>query len=194
VREMIKNQWATLNKVRTSDTKIVNATNTTVVEGEEVLKDMKRSLLTYRNYITSIIATKENFIKAPLFDAICASMLTMSPQHLQQALEYMSTHYSKDAMVEKIVSEAMIHAFDVLRREKEGKIKNIDLSWFIIKLRGVYMSSRSTDPTLLALRDLTDKLCKVATKTKNVSALAAVRTGVLLYIVARAFSMKHYSS
>ena len=62
------------------------------------------------------------------------------------------------------------------------------------RLRGVYMSSRSTDPILIDLRERTEKIVEIATNNKNPSNLASTRTGVLLYIVLRTFTMKHYAN
>ncbi len=196
VKDLVKNQWNAINEVKANDAKIVSQGNTIAVDGEEVLRDLKRNLLTYRNYIQSIVHTPNDFIKSQVFDVVCASMVTMSPTLLDKTLNYVSDQIRKDktGLIDRLLNEAMIHAFDVLHREKEGRVKNIDLATLVIKLRGVYMSSRSTDTTLLALREDADKVTALALKTKNASALAAVRTGLLLYIVTRAFAMNHYSS
>ena len=54
------------------------------------------------------------------------------------------------------------------------------------------MASRSSDPALLKLRNTGEKLIRKAVQSKNPSMLAAVRTGVLLYVVLRTFSKDHY--
>ena len=55
------------------------------------------------------------------------------------------------------------------------------------------MSARSTNPELLQLRELAQKIVKRATGSRNESTIAAVRTGLLAYIVLRAYSMRYYS-
>ena len=56
------------------------------------------------------------------------------------------------------------------------------------------MSSRSVDTDLLQMRDKARLVVKNATKSKNESLPASIRTGVLLYITLRAFTMQHYAS
>jgi len=195
VRDLIKNQWTAINEVKANEVRIVSQGNTIAVDGEEVLRDLKRSLITYRNYIHTVSYNTDDFIKAQVFDVVCNVMITMSPQFLDKTLRYVVEHVRKDTtgLIDRLLNETMIHAFDVLHKEKEGRVKNIDLGTLVLKLKGVYMSSRSTDPTLLELREDADKVAALALKTKNASALAAVRTGLLLYIVTRAFAMNHYS-
>ena len=55
------------------------------------------------------------------------------------------------------------------------------------------MASRSTDEDLMMLREYGEKIVKVGTSTKNPTIIAAVRTGLLLYIVLRGFTMHHYT-
>jgi hypothetical protein len=62
----------------------------------------------------------------------------------------------------------------------------------LVRLKGVYTSARSTDPALISLREKTEAIVKKATGSNNVSLLPPVRTGVCLYIVLRALTMKHY--
>ena len=56
------------------------------------------------------------------------------------------------------------------------------------------MSSRTTDPTVKMLRDQTEAIARLATGSKSLPQLASVRTAVLLYIVLRTFTMRHYSA
>ena len=46
----------------------------------------------------------------------------------------------------------------------------------------------------MEIRAIAEKIIKKATTTKNNSAIASVRTAVLLYIITRAFTMTHYGS
>ncbi|HEV7235926.1 MAG TPA: hypothetical protein VGN15_07085, partial [Ktedonobacteraceae bacterium] len=61
-------------------------------------------------------------------------------------------------------------------------------------LRGTYMSSRSTDARLLKAREDVEKLVQLATQSRNSNAVASVRTGWMLYIVARAYTMRHFAN
>ena len=69
-----------------------------------------------------------------------------------------------------------------------------DLATLVDRLRGAYMSSRSSDDKLLQARSLVDGLVKAATGSKNDTTVGAVRTGVMVYIVLRAYSRNHYTN
>jgi hypothetical protein len=63
----------------------------------------------------------------------------------------------------------------------------------LVRLRGAYTSSRSSDPYLLEMRSLTEEVIRPAVKTKTQAVVASVRTAVLLYIVLRAYTKRHYT-
>jgi hypothetical protein len=69
----------------------------------------------------------------------------------------------------------------------------VDLSAMLIRLKGAYTSSRSTDPDLLELRDLVEEVIRPSVDSRTPAVVASVRTGVLLYLVSRAYTMSYYS-
>ena len=112
-----------------------------------------------------------------------------------ETLNWMSDNakVSRSNDIEDVINETLIHAFDYFSQNRSVIQNTSDLPAMLFRLRGVYMSSRSTDAALLQLRAKTEKLVQIATGNKNQSNLASTRTGVLLYIVLRAFTMKHYA-
>ena len=64
----------------------------------------------------------------------------------------------------------------------------------MVRLRNQLMASRSSDPTVLKLREWTEKLVRNAVKTRNQPVIASVRTGVLLYVALRTLTKSYYSS
>lgn len=87
----------------------------------------------------------------------------------------------------------MVHAFAYLSDNRIALRSNIDLSSMLIRLKGAYTSSRSTDPDLLELRSLVEEVIRPAVDSKTEAVVASVRTGVLLYIVSRAYTKNYYS-
>ena len=65
----------------------------------------------------------------------------------------------------------------------------MSLTEIICKLRGAYTASKTSEPLVLQLREDVERLVRDATKYKNQTMVAAVRTAVLLYIILRAFVM-----
>ena len=67
-----------------------------------------------------------------------------------------------------------------------------DLAGLIGKLKNLYSASRMSDPQLIKMRDLADKVVGRSVKSRNSAALASVRTGLQIYFVLRAFARKYY--
>jgi hypothetical protein len=88
----------------------------------------------------------------------------------------------------------MEHAFEYLSenskllRHKEGLVS------ILSKIRGTYTSSRANDPKLMEIKDKVERYVRDGTKVKNEAVIASVRTAFCLYLIARAFTMRHYLS
>ena len=193
IRDMLKKIYDLHLRTHRTGVKIKSLGATVEHDGEEVLRDRTKGVQNYRLYIESVIGDRNSFIKEELTEIIERTMKTMPPKLFKQSLEWMSDNYNQrtGTVVGEIVAETIVHMFDYFSQNK-GLIKNAsDSPGLLSRLRGVYMSSRSTDPALLVLRDKTEEMVKKATANRNTTILASVRTGVLLYIVLRTIC-KHY--
>lgn len=196
IKDMMKNIYDLFIRVSQQGIKIATVTAvTTDHDGEEILKDKTKSMTVYGRYIRSVIIDKNSFVRTELTNVIEKIMQTMPPKLFNMTLEWMSINYSQvnTKIIDEVLEETLLHSFDYLGTNRELIRNNTDLSNLLAKLRGVYMSSRSTDQALIALREKTEKMVRMAVETKNESVISSVRTGVLLYIVLRSFTMKHYS-
>lgn len=196
IRDMIKNIYAVLDQVRKQGVRVVSSSSLIEHDGEQILKDKSKNLLAYVRYINSIVGDKNSFIRPELESIVINVMPTMPESLLKKSLEWMSHNYRQPnaSVIEELLSETLIHSFDYLSNDRSAIKNTTDLPGLLSRLRGVYMSSRSTDPTLMELREKAERVVKMATGNKNSSAIAAVRTGILLYIVLRSFTMAHYSA
>ena len=195
IRDMMKNIYGIFLEVHHSGVKIHSSSSVVEHDGVEILKDKTHNLIAYRRYVLSIIADRHSFIKEELLLVIEKIMGTMPPRLFRETLEWISSNFrDQDAsVIEEVISEMMIFSFDYLSHERAAVKNSADLPLLMTTLRGVIMSSRSTDPVLFQLREKMEKIIVLATNNKNTSAIASVRTGVLLYIVLRAFTMRHYT-
>lgn len=195
VRDVLKNIYAVFDKVNKQGIRIASSSAFMVEsDGESVLKDSTKSPGIYTRYIKSIISDKNSFIKQELVDVIAKIMHTMSPRLLMQTLNYTSDNYQhlKDGKIDEAIDIVMEHAIEYMQVNRTAL--RLDLPSMIDKLRGAYMSSRSTDISLMKARDLVEGIVRDATNSKNDSGIAAVRTAWMLYLVARAYAMRHYAS
>jgi hypothetical protein len=195
IRDMLKNIYDVFLQVHRQGIKISSTSSMVEHDGVEILKDKSKNLLAYTRYINSIITDRNSFIREELLTVIEKQMKTMPPRLFRESLEWMSDNYRQSGagMVEELLNETLVHSFDYLAENRNLVRNSTDLASLLTRLRGVYMSSRSTDPALFSLRDKAEKIVKLATNNKNSSVIAAVRTGMLLYLIARAYSMRYYS-
>lgn len=195
IRDVMKNIYAVYDRVHKSGSQISSTSAVTDHDGEKILKDKTKSLAIYGRYLSSIITDKQSFIRDELVRVVLQIMHTAPPSVFHDTLNWVSDHYrqSQYNIIEQVVDETLVHSFGYFAEARQFVHGNPDLGALLQRLKGVYTSSRSTDPKLLKLRDETEKLVTMATKNKNESTLASVRTAFLLYLVARAITMTHYS-
>lgn len=195
IRDLIKNIYKEFMNVHKQGIKI--SSNSAVVEfdGEAVLRDRVHGLQNYTRYIQSVVPDKASFIRQELVAIIERLMSSMNPRLFSECLEWMSANYQRQGagIIEELLDDTLVHSFAYLQAETTLVRSTHDLPGILSKLRGTYTSSRSTDPTLLALREKAEKVAKLATGNKNSNTLAALRTGLLLYICLRTYTMHYYS-
>lgn len=196
IRDMLKNMYGVFMLVHNQKIRITTTSAVIEHDGVEILKDKSKNLLAYGRYLNAIVTDKNSFIREELVAIIEKLMHTMPPKLFRETLAWMSLNYRQNGagLIEESLNETLIHSFDYLSHNRDLVRNNSDLAGLLAKLRGVYMSSRSTDPILFSLREKVEKIVKQATGNKNGSVIASVRTGVLLYTVLRAMTMKHYTS
>lgn len=195
IRDVMKNIYAVYDRVHNSGQAIRSTSAVTDHDGEKILKDRTGSLSVYTRYLNSVITDQNSFIREELVRVILQLMHTAPPSVFDQTLKWMSQHYrqSNYGIIEQVVNETLIHSFSYFDEHREYVRGNPNLTALLSRLKGVYTSSRSTDPVLMKLRENAEHLVEKATKSTNDSTLASVRTALLLYLVARALTMSHYA-
>lgn len=192
MRGMVKKLCTMFYDVRAQDSKIMSMGGMVELDGKMVVRDMARDFTPYKRYAHEVMGDRNRFIKVELVSVIGTAMHTMPEKLLGDTLEFCTLNYGKNKDVAELVDETLLHAFHYLSSDRNAFAKSGDITTLITKLRAIYMSSRSTDPALMKMRDLSERLVKKAIKSKNPSVIAAVRTGLLLYIVLRTFSKNYY--
>jgi len=196
IRDIFKNIYSKFMIVHEQGMRTKSTSSTFNFEGDEFLKDKTKGLIVYINYINSIIEDKNSFIKDELIRAVTDIIHTAPPKLVEESLSWMSENakFTNQKEIKEFTDLTLVHSFHYLENNRTVASKTIDLLTLVNKLKGVYMSSRSTEEDLLKLRQLGEKILKKAIKTKNSSIVASVRTAIMLYIVIRAFAMEHYSN
>lgn len=194
LKSMIKKSWRVLDAVRTQGAKILTVGGTIELDGKLIVKDVNRSYTVYRRYLQEIVLDKARFIKPELIDVIDSAMNTMPVEPLTKSLTYLCEQAVKrDKAVDKLLEEVLLHAITYINTDPDTREHLKDPGELIYRLRGLYMASRSSDPVVLELRAEGEKIVEKATGNKTAAMLAAVRTGMLLYICLRVFCRDYYS-
>lgn len=198
IRGFVKNIYEVLIEVHNSGNKISTTSSITEFDGESILRDKTNNLFAYERYVTALISDRGSFIKPELVNVITKVNQTMSPRLFEQTLQYLSDNYHErgSEKIKKIIHETLIHSFDyMLEKENRDLVsRHTDLPTLIVRLKGVYMAPRSSNEALLEMRKDLEAIVLKATGSRNQAQQASVRTGVLLYIVLFAVTMKHYTN
>lgn len=196
IRDMEKNLYGVYLKVRDQGIKISSQSMLVEHDGEEALRDKTNGLASHVTYLLSVVGDQNSFIKAELAKVIEQIMPTMSPKHFLTTLVWISANSSSSygGSIRELLENTLVHSFDYLSEDRGIMRNTSDLTGMLARLRGVYMSSRSTDPALLKIREQCETMVGKAISNKNNSVLSSVRTGVLLYITLRAMTKKHYTA
>ena len=191
-RKTIKDQYKVLDKVRSGNLRIQTTQSTINIDGDKIIKDHVNAFNTAKQYLFDVSGNESSFIKRPLVDVVLNLMTTTSEQAFMDILKMMCHEpvgtYRDE--VEWMMEHTLIHAFEYIA---SNRIRFNDVGIILVKLRAMYMSSKSTDPLLLSLRERIEKYAKANSHLKSPAALASVRTAIMLYFLLRAISSHQYS-
>lgn len=196
IRDMLKNIYSVFFEVHKEGVKISTTSNVVEHDGVETLKDQVKGLATYINYIKSIVSDRNSFIKNELIRVVEKIVPNAPPKYILSSLELISKTYTGKPgdPTYKLLEATILHSFSYISDNVGLMDKKVDIATLLMRLKGIYTSSRSTDPELLNLRSLAEDVIKKAVSSKTDAVLASVRTSVLLYIVARTYTMQYYSN
>jgi hypothetical protein len=192
IKDMIKEIYDVMVKTQKAGEKIHSSSTIAVdADGSEIIRDKLHGLEVYTTYLFSVIGDRNSFIKQELVDIVAQVMQTMQVRGFVRTLDWISENSHQDKDIEELVRLVLIHSFNYLLDHGYVLHNNHDLAGLLTRLRGVYVSSRSGDDELLTLRDKGNALVTKAIGKTNEQAVAAIRTGLFLYICLRAYT-KHY--
>lgn len=194
LRAMVKKLWAVFEEVRSQNNKLMNVSGKVDLGDKVVVRDLLRTDTPYVRYLGEIVLDKKRFIKKELIAVVGEVMQTM-PEHLLEdvLVRLCDNAINRDKETLELLDETLLHAFDYMSKDKYMKNKLSNLGTILIKFRALYMASRSKEAKMLRMRDLAEKIAASSAKTKSSTVIASLKTGLLLYIILRTFSMDHYN-
>lgn len=195
LRSMIKYIWEVFAKVRMDQSKFNRTSMAIEVGGEKIVQELKRDSDTYKEYGLKVALDETTFIKPELITIVDAEMRTMPAKLLTDTLRHLVVLQNKaDTKADELITKTIEHAIQTIQSDRSAARNLNDISWLLHKVKVLIMASKTNDPLVFRVRDLAEEMVRASAKTKNNTMIAALRTGLILYIVARTFTMKHYSS
>lgn len=194
LRSMIKYIWDIFAKVRADEAKFNRTSMSIETGGEKVLQDLKRDPDIYKRYAIKCALDSRVFIKPELVTIVDAEMKTMPVKLLHDVLDAVVLDVNKvNSRTEKLIENVIEFTVDLLQTDRSSAKYVSDLAWLLNKVKLHVTAAKSKDSVVLDIRQESEALVKRVAKTKNPTWIASLKTGLVLYIVARAFSMKKYS-
>lgn len=193
LRDKIKNIWEVMANVIEKDMKFGSVSSTIELDGALVTRDIERLSTDYIQFIKEAAAERDRFIKPDLVDVIESVMSTMPEKPFEQLLVIFTEKVSKsDKNALQLVELTMEHLFNVVLADRKTTMRMNDIPAVLNRIRGLYTASRSNNDILEQMKEITEKFVRKDVKIVNNANVAALRTGLLLYIVLRAMVKEHY--
>jgi hypothetical protein len=195
LRQIVKSMNKVFYDVRARGVKIGTTKSVLDIDGESVLLDKTRKYSTYIRYLTEVLGDRKSFVRKELMDVVRDMMHTMSPRMFEDTLVWMSVHRDdpKHPQIRELCEETLIFAFEQLSTHRDRLARNHGLSPLLKQLRALYMASRMPkDSPLHRCKEMAEEIVVKATGSRSSSSIAAVRTGLQLYICVRSLAMHYY--
>lgn len=194
VRSRFKYIWEVLEEVHSQGKGFVNAKSSIELNGEMHLRDVERLIPKYTRYLKDVLTEQNRFIKEDLIEVVLELMPTIPEKQFQMILTVFSTRYkASDKLAMALVDNTITHLFDSVLSDREVRSSLGNLSDTLIRTRGLYTASRSSDALLLKMRDDGEKFIRKHTSIRNGASVSANRTGLFLYLVLRTMVIDHYA-
>ncbi len=165
----------------------VTSATITDVDGDEVIREKTKGVEPLINYSRELINDGAGFIDPELITVVADMNANSSYKMIKSVLEWLTQAYH-DPKHNKAVDKFMV---DVIVQSMYYIEHNIpinqrkDLVYILVTLKNLYLSTRSTDPQLLSIRQQGEKLIKIHSKKASTSLISATRSAIILYITLR---------
>ena len=210
LRSIIKNLWEVLADIREKEIKRHKQSYFSDLEGEMVIRDMSKKYSSYRTYIESVVASPiSEFIKPDLVTIIASMNTGVAKPVLGEALVAFHTRYNRvnelqaksgnkkitptrdDKDVHEWLDLIITHCFEKVISDNKVSKNMSNVPELLVYMKSLYMASKSKGD-VETMRHLGERFIKRNVKANNASAIATIRTGIMLYIVARMCYMQQY--
>lgn len=191
-RAVVKDMYGPLEAVRSGNTRI-NTTGSTMisVDGDKIIKDTNNFYTTASYYLKDAACNPTNFVRSDLVQLVMDIMPTANETALLECLNAMANAPEGKARrdVNWIIDTTLEHAFEYI---SSNRIRVTDAGQILLKLRAIYTAPKTSGQLLVELRKELEKFAKKNCFLNSSSAIASIRTAILLYLVLRCLAVNIY--
>lgn len=179
----------------------IGVTSSTIVDvdGDVVLREKTKGVEPLINYARSVMNDPFGLIKSDLVTVVVDMNTNSSYRMIRSSLEWMSVSYATakwNKPLDKFVTDVIIQSCYYIDKHVPINHRK-DYPYILKTLKDLYLSTRSTDPALLSIREQGEKIVRQAYKDsldpkekklpRDISdaLVSATRTAIILYIMLR---------
>ena len=193
-KQIILEIYDVIVKVKDQDIAVSSSSSMITLDGELTMRDITRKQNDYLNYIRKVSLNKNEFIKQDLVEVINDSITTMPRKiFLDCLVAFTEDAKYKRSSANDLMEEIIFYSFTFFNENRDVITDIRDFSKVIKTMKDQYTAGKSTNPSVLKSRKLADKVLKKVTKSSNPTVQAAVRIGLILYILLRTLTKDHYN-
>lgn len=193
LKSMIINIYSVIMEIKEKEVFVGTSDAMIELDGELTIRDVTRKQNDYLNYIRNVAKDQREFIKIDLVEVINATITTLPKKLFIDVL----IGFSKACSVNErnsgeLLEEIIFFCFKYFMENPEVISDTKDYGHLIKAMKDLYTAGKSNTPSILRSRDLADKINRKSVKTSNEATKAALRVGLILYIMMRTLTKDHY--
>lgn len=194
LKSMILNIYSVTMEIKDSEDRVGVSSAMIELDGELTIRDIQRKQNDYLMYIRQVAKDQREFIKMDLVDVLDATITTLPRKLFLDVLANFSKQWVLgDKNAGTLIEEIIFYSFKYFSENRETISDTRDYAKLISTMKNLYTAGKSTTPSVLKSRQLADRINKKAVKTTNEATKAALRIGLILYILIRALTRDHYT-
>lgn len=193
VKDLVKNLFDQMLEVKEDEVKRMKSSMMVEMTDGITVRDVSGQYDSYNNYIRSVLTDRGAWIKPDIAEVVIGLMGgNLPPTMMSDAIvKFYEFYNKKDKDCIKLLELTLLHAFDRIQHDKEIQKKTSNIAELLVYMHSLYTAARSKDD-VVEMRKLGDKIIKKRVKSSNSTVIAATRTGLLLYLIARTFLKDKY--
>lgn len=192
IRDMVKNYYGTFVAVHSEGGKISVSSSVVIdADGEQTLRDHTKGAEVLVQAMRNIFTDKDAFIREDLVAIVAEMNSNTSPRMIRHTLNWLCESYPDKKLnseIDEFISTVVTQSQWIINNNIEPD-KRKDKPYVLITLKNIYLSTRTTDPEMLRIRKIGEKLIKKANGRVSNSLMLATRTAIIIYITLRSLAI-----